>query len=226
MKTYKKSTLLLGLTMLSGIALRAGNFTILPAPKMKNNLFRVISQAHDNFFYGPNLFDRRLFDFENMQRERAWNQALYRLQNYVANNAKGFLNITDLINEIGVELANTIRDGYEQAFGGSVEQRKDKRSIGYRELENNIAGLLRRKKELQNYIAELKETAFITVYPPPPSKKVRDLLLQVLPLLQNTIKRTVINFIKESRANGFLLRPSLIEKIKKAYPYLIDPLIL
>lgn len=218
MKLYKK-VFFFGIIIWSGVIVQAGNYAVLSEPENNNNLWPAIQKVHDKFFYGSNLFEHGLSAIENSQRERSWRKILNSLQNYVENNAKGFLPIAQLIKKTGVTLATAIITGHEQVFSGATGKPKIQRVRAYREVENNIENLLQEKKELANYQMELKKSVFIQVLP---FTQVKSLIEKVVNLIEQTIEKTVFDFVKKSRAYGFSPRPALMKEIKIAYPGLLQ----
>ncbi len=137
MKTYKKSTLLLGLAMLSGGTIAA---------ETKEEILQKLMAAHANLFYRTKLADPvEDWTYETSSRQN-WFEALKELHGYVVANAKEnakLLMIADKVRRVGEGIADGIKDNtYVSRLEGAKEILKNTTFLIDRQQRNNAKKVL------------------------------------------------------------------------------------
>ncbi len=239
MKVCKKSALLLGMAMLSSTIITSSIICGITGMtreeeswgqtreeyeedrfwgKTKEEVYDEILVAFSKLFYGTNLFDRKevpkvnivIEEFgrpKGLIRFNEWIEKLSSLRSYVQDNAGGnskLRNAAELVFEVGNMLNNAIYDYYIPS------------SLPIR-VENNIYHLLKDYEKLDREKKRLTSTIWLF----PKRKSMKNLLVEVIDLLQETIERMVSDFIKESQKKGFGLSESFLEEVTNVFPDLL-----
>ncbi len=193
MKTYKKSTLLLGLAILS-----SGPISAETKWEISNRLMTI----SESLFSAPNLFDREL----DPDKSKEWSKALKDLESYVKANAFGDKKLLDaarLSRELGFNIARTIIDTYRNLFSSLAQQRgKSELMRRYSEAKNAIFRIELNKTHLIK-IADMLEEINYHFYA---EKKndAKEVLLGLIFLFQKTVERMAKDFkIKGDQMYGF-----------------------
>ena len=182
MKTYKKSTLLLGLAMLSGGTIAA---------KTKDEELLLITSIHTKVFSQSNLFDKR------NEETNDWYDLLDNIQKYVDKNAsknKKLLDAFALCQDISYQLINTLKIAYNSIFAVASPS-----STNISSIRDDIGQLVESGKILETAKNQFESEYYFWRK----KKDVKEVLLLLMLTLELTITKLSKDFEKQVEKKGF-----------------------